>query len=82
MAARGDRLEALVLTGLFLGLRPGELRHSTASLLSAAGVPLEHIADVLGHVDIRTTSAVYRQHVVNSIGAEASAPMESLFGAT
>jgi integrase len=28
---------------------PYEMRHSAATLMSAAGVPLEHVADVLGH---------------------------------
>jgi integrase len=41
-----------------LGRRhPHELRHSAASLLSAAGVPLEEVADVLGHVSTRVTSS-------------------------
>ena len=39
---------------------PHELRHSAASLLSAAGVPLEEVADVLGHASTRVTSATYR----------------------
>src|SRR3954470_7925301 len=33
---------------------PHELRHSAASLLSAAGVPIEQISDVLGHEGPRT----------------------------
>ena len=44
---------------------PHELRHSAASLLSAAGVPIEQISDVLGHEGPRTTAAVYR-HLVNA----------------
>ncbi|MCY7364135.1 MAG: site-specific integrase [Frankiaceae bacterium] len=39
---------------------PHELRHSVASLLSAAGVPLEEVADVLGHASTRVTYATYR----------------------
>ena len=42
---------------------PHELRHSTASILSAAGVPLERIADVLGHDGTRMTALVYRHSV-------------------
>jgi integrase len=38
---------------------PHELRHSAASLLSTAGVPIEQISDVLGHEGPRTTAAVY-----------------------
>ncbi len=58
---------------------PYELRHSCTSLLSAAGVPLEQIADILGHRGVRMTAEVYRHRVdpVIDSGVEA---MESLFG--
>jgi integrase len=58
---------------------PHELRHSAASLLSAAGVPLEQIADVLGHDGTRMTSQVYR-HAVSPTIAAGVAPMEAMFG--
>src|SRR3954452_19786965 len=58
---------------------PHELRHSAASLLSASGVPLEQISDVLGHEGPRTTAAVYR-HLVNPSVSAAKAPMDALFG--
>jgi integrase len=41
-------------------LHPHLLRHATASLLSAAGVPLEQIADVLGHRSPTITADIYR----------------------
>ncbi len=58
---------------------PHELRHSAASLLSASGVPLEHIADVLGHDGTRMTALVYR-HATAPTVAVAVAPMEAMFG--
>jgi integrase len=58
---------------------PHELRHSAASILSASGVPIEQIADVLGHAGSRTTEAVYR-HLIEPTVRHAAAPMESLFG--
>ena len=58
---------------------PHELRHSAASLLSAAGVPIEQISDVLGHEGPRTTAAVYR-HLVNPSVSAGKAPMDALFG--
>lgn len=58
---------------------PHELRHSAASILSASGVPLEVIADVLGHQGTRTTSAVYR-HLLEPTIRGAVGPMESAFG--
>lgn len=58
---------------------PHELRHSAASLLSAAGVPIEQISDVLGHEGPRTTAAVYR-HLVNPSVTAGKAPMDALFG--
>jgi integrase-like protein len=60
---------------------PHELRHSAVSLLSAAGVRLEDVADVMGHRSTRTTSAVYRHVVVPTINA-AVAPVDSLFSAS
>ena len=38
---------------------PHELRHSAASLMMAAGVPLQVASDVLGHASIRITADVY-----------------------
>lgn len=58
---------------------PNELRHSAGSLLSAAGVPLEQIADLFGHTDTRMLERVYRHPVRKSIGA-ATEPMERMFG--
>ena len=57
---------------------PHELRHSAVSLLSAAGLRLEDVADVMGHRSTRTTSAVYR-HVVIPVIYAGVAPMERLF---
>jgi integrase len=55
-------------------------RHSAASLMSAAGMPLEVIADVLGHTSTRMLEAHYRHQVRPSVGAHV-AVMENLFGA-
>ncbi len=57
---------------------PTELRHSAVSLLSAAGVPLEQVADVMGHTTTRMTAEVYRHPVTPTIDA-AKLPMEQLF---
>ncbi|MFP5254868.1 MAG: tyrosine-type recombinase/integrase [Acidimicrobiia bacterium] len=58
---------------------PNELRHSAASLLSASAVPLEQIADVLGHTDTRMLLKHYRHPISRTIDA-AAAPMERMFG--
>lgn len=58
---------------------PNELRHSAASLLSAAGVPLEVIADVLGHTSTRMLEQHYRHPVKPAIDAHVDA-MNRLFG--
>lgn len=58
---------------------PNELRHSACSLLSAAGVPLEHVADILGHDGTRMAARFYRHAVTPAVGA-AVAPMEAMFG--
>jgi len=51
------------------------------TLLSAAGVPLERIADVTGHDGTRMTGGVCR-HLLNPIVDHAVEPMEDLFGET
>ena len=55
-----------------------ELRHSAASLLEAAGVPLEEVADVLGHASTRVTSATYRRKTTSTVEAGAR-PMDEMF---
>jgi integrase len=60
---------------------PNELRHSAASLLSAAGVPQEQVADLLGHTDTRMLDRHYRHRVTATVTA-ATAPMEAMFGST
>lgn len=51
---------------------PRELRHSFVSLLSANGVPIESIAQLVGHAGTRVTEAVYRKELrpVLTDGAE------------
>lgn len=58
---------------------PHELRHSAASLLSAAGVPLEEVADVLGHTSTRVTSTTYRHRTTPTVEAGAG-PMDEILG--
>lgn len=50
-------------------VHPHELRHSQASLLSAAGVPMERIADQLGHDGTRMGLLVYRHAVKPTVDA-------------
>jgi integrase len=52
---------------------PRKLRHSFVSLMSDAGVPVEHIARLVGHSGTTTTEAVYRKQIrpVLIEGAEA-----------
>jgi len=55
------------------------MRHSTASLLSAEGVPLERVADTLGHDGTRMVREVYRHAIAPTVDAAAD-PMQRLFG--
>ena len=57
---------------------PNELRHPAVSLLSAAGLRAEDIADIVGHVGTRMTTQVYRHQVTPTITAGKEA-MERLF---
>jgi integrase len=62
-------------------LTPNELRHTGASLMSDAGVPLERIADTMGHTSTRMLEATYRHRIRPSIDAAASV-MDGLFDET
>jgi integrase len=68
-------------SGRSLRRRPGvprELRHTFVSLLSSDGMPLEDIADLVGHKGTLTTETVYRKVIVPELrrGAEV---MDRLF---
>ena len=45
------------------GWTPNELRHSAASLMSDAGMPIELVADQLGHKDLRMLQRHYRHRI-------------------
>ncbi len=59
-------------------VRPNELRHSCASVLSERGVPLELIADLLGHTSTRMLDQTYRHRPRRAVDA-AVAVMGDLF---
>jgi len=60
-----NRKFALIAGKAGLDATPHALRHSAATAMIAAGVPLTTVADVLGHSDIRITASVYN-HVVDA----------------
>jgi len=60
-------------------LHPHMLRHAAASLLSAAGVPIEDISDTLGHRSITVTAEIYR-HPIAPIRSGHMAAMNQLIG--
>ncbi len=41
-------------------IRPNELRHSAATVMADAGLPLHQVADVLGHTTTRMLDQTYR----------------------
>ncbi|CAN5787434.1 site-specific integrase [soil metagenome] len=53
---------------------PHEMRHSAASILIGAGVPLKVISEMLGHSSIRVTADVYG-HLLEPARAEAADAM-------
>lgn len=64
--------------GLGTNWVPRELRHTFVSLLSSDGMPIEDIADLVGHKGTLTTETVYRKVIVPELrrGAEV---MDRLF---
>jgi integrase len=57
---------------------PRELRHTFVSLLSSDGMPLEDIADLVGHKGTLTTETVYRKLIVPELRRGAKV-MDRLF---
>jgi integrase len=57
---------------------PRELRRSFVSLLSDAGVPVEKIARLVGHIGTSTTETVYR-HQIRPVVTGGAEVMEQLF---
>lgn len=47
---------------------PNELRHSAASLISDAGMPIVQVADQLGHKDLRMLQKHYRHRIRPTVG--------------
>lgn len=52
-------------------LNPYDLRHTATSLISAAGLSAERLADLLGHKDTRMVFGHYRHPVTSSISVAA-----------
>ena len=78
---RGDLRRALTLVP---GVDPGEwnpreLRHSFVSVLSDAGIPVEQIAQLVGHSGTTVTELVYR-HQLRPVIQTGATIMDSLFG--
>lgn len=58
-------------------LTPHRVRHTAASLLIAADVPLKTISDSLGHSSIRVTSDIYG-HLFSPTKADAANAMQRM----
>lgn len=58
---------------------PHELRHSSASLLLAQGVPLKVVSEILGHSSITVTADIY-SHLMAPARDEAAAAMDRALG--
>lgn len=64
--------------GLGTDVTPYTLRHTGATLLLAAGVPIRQVAGMLGHTEERTTE-LYGKHHVDFLG-DAKRALDRLFG--
>jgi integrase len=60
---RDEFLRVIERAGLGDGWTPNHLRHTAASLMADAGVPIEEVADQLGHRDTRMASLHYRHRI-------------------
>ncbi|MEO3798286.1 site-specific integrase [Nonomuraea sp. B10E15] len=58
---------------------PRELRHSFVSIMSDQGVPIETIADLVGHAGTSVTETVYR-HQLKPVITKGAHTMNTIFG--
>ncbi|MFB9622008.1 site-specific integrase [Nonomuraea helvata] len=65
--------------GLGTAWSPRELRHSFVSIMSDQGVPIETIADLVGHAGTSFTEAVYR-HQLRPVITKGAHTMNTIFG--
>ena len=65
--------------GIGSGWHPHEQRHTFVSVLSAAGVDIEAIADAAGHINSTVTREVYRHQIADKVTGAAAA-MDEIFG--
>lgn len=88
--ARGEPMEghevnrrfrkAVVAAGLDPAVvHPHTLRHSMATFLLAAGVPMKVISEILGHSSMATTERIY-VHVTQEMAAAAMANLDTALG--
>jgi integrase len=70
-----SRMFRLTSDRLGLGVRLHDLRHTAASLMLAAGVPLKVVSEALGHSSIAITADVY-SHVTPDLRREAADAMD------
>ncbi|MGW7484403.1 tyrosine-type recombinase/integrase [Nonomuraea muscovyensis] len=65
--------------GIGTGWTPRELRHSFVSIMSDQGVPIETIADLVGHAGTSVTEAVYR-YQLKPVITKGAHTMNTIFG--
>ncbi|MEQ4719270.1 tyrosine-type recombinase/integrase [Nonomuraea sp. B19D2] len=65
--------------GIGTNWTPHELRHSFVSIMSDQGVPIEIIADLVGHAGTSVTEAVYR-HQLRPVITKGAHTMNTIFG--
>ena len=58
-------------------IRFHDLRHSGATLMLKAGVPLEVVSSILGHSSIKTTNDIYA-HILNDVKIDAAQKVAAL----
>jgi site-specific recombinase XerD len=68
-----------VSAGLGSNWVPREMRHTFVSVLSANGVPVESIAQLVGHERTATTELIYR-HEIRPALTQGAEIMDQIFG--
>jgi integrase len=67
-AVRNEFNRIVRASGIEGSWTPNLLRHSAASLMADAGMPIELVADQLGHRDLRMLQKHYRHRIRPTVG--------------
>jgi integrase len=69
-AVRNEFQRLITAAGIDGHWAPNPLRHTAASWMADTGMPIEHVADQLGHCNLRMLQQQHRHRIKPTIGGD------------